>query len=68
MFEEVMRRLAEENDCLYDIKGNVARLIEKDQAGKPSEKVWSKVFILKGNNVTVKYHGRTMMVPLSSLA
>ena len=67
MFEKVMRRLAEQTNCLCEINGNTARLIEKDRYGKPSKDVWAKTFILSGSNVTVKVHGRTMMVPLSAL-
>ena len=67
MFEKVMRRLAEQTNCFCEIDGNTARLIEKDKHGNPSKEVWAKTFILSGSNVTVKVHGRTMMVPLASL-
>ena len=68
MFQTTMQNLAKKTNCLCSIEGNTAYLIEKDSSGRPSKDVWRKTFILSGNNVTVKVHGRTLtVVPLASL-
>ena len=69
-FQETIISLAARTNSLYEFTGeNVAHMIERGRGGKPSENVWRKTFICRGDTVTVKYHGKTLAVkPLSALA
>ena len=69
-FKKIIVSLASRTNSLYEFDGNnVAHLIECDKNGKPSKNVWRKTFILSGNNVTIKVHGKTLTVmPLAALA